>query len=508
MFDPIVQAAWEGLLIVLSWPNILYPIVGTLLAMVFAFLPGVSGVALMALAIPFTFDWPPLPIMLLFGAFVGGATFMGSVTAILFNIPGSAPSAATMLDGFPLAQQGRAKTAIGCSATASALGSSFGIVVLILLIPVMRQATLAFGPPELLMLAVWGLTTIAAVGRGSVAKGLAMAGIGLLLAFIGTDPRTAEHRFTFGSLYLRDGLNPIPVFLGIYAVTEMLHLMVTGRRTISGKARADELTGSLWEGARAVFQHFGLFLRSSMIGTVIGTIPAIGGTVASFVAYGQAVQTAGNDREKFGHGDIRGVLAPEAAHDAKDGGSLVPTLALGVPGSEGATLLLAALTLHGLVPGKELMTNQLHLVFVLIWSLFLSNWITSLVGVTVVNPLARLTVVRLHLLVPVILALVALGAFIHQGRIEDVFVAFCFGVAGYYMKKYGWPRISLVIALILGSMFEVNFHITLKLHQVGRINFWTRPLVLALFGLMLISLVIPLAQSWRRRRLEPLDQAQ
>lgn len=424
MTESILHAAWAGLLTVLSWPNILYPVAGTLLSMIFSCLPDIRGVTLMALAIPFTFHWHPLHIMLLFGAFVGGATFMGSVTAILFNIPGSAPSAATMIDGFPLTRQGQAKTAIGCSALASALGSSFGVLVLIALIPIMRDATLAFGPPELMMLAIWGLTTIAAVSRGSVTKGLAMGGLRLLLAFIGMDPRTAELRYTFGSLYLHDGLSPIPMFLGIYAVAEMISLMVTGRRTISGKVRAEELTGSIWQGARAVFQHFGLFLRSSILGTVIGMIPAIGGTVAGFVAYGQAAQTARGGREQFGRGDTRGVLGPEAAHDAKDGGSLVPTLALGIPGSEGTMLLLAVLTLHGLVPGKDLMTHQSHLVFVLIWSLFLSNWITSIIGLATVGPLARLTVVRLDLIAPVILVLVALGAFIQRSKVEDVIVAF------------------------------------------------------------------------------------
>ena len=249
----------------------------------------------------------------------------------------------------------------------------------------------------------------------------------MLLAFVGFDPRTAELRYTFGSSYLHDGLSLVPVFLGVYAIAEMIHLAVTGKRTISGKTRPEELTGSLWEGATSVFKHFGLFIRSSIIGTVIGMIPAVGGTVASFVAYGHAVQTAGKDRENFGLGDIRGVLAPEAAHDAKDGGSLVPTLAFGIPGSEGTALLLAMLTLHGLAPGKELMTSRLDLVFALIWSLFFSNWMTSIVGVTLVSQLARLTVIRTQVLAPVIFVLAALGAFAHKNRIEDVALAFGFG---------------------------------------------------------------------------------
>jgi len=498
--EPVLQAAWEGWLLVFSWPNILYVVAGTVLSMAFSLLPGLTGSTLMALAIPFTFGWDALPIMLVFGAFVGGATFMGSVTAILFNIPGRNSNAATLLDGYPMAQQGEAKTAIGCSATASALGSTFGVVVLILLIPVMRQVLLAFGPAEFLMLAVWGLTTLAVLTRGSVVKGLAASGIGLMLAFIGYDPRTAELRYTFGTLYLRDGLSLVPVFLGVFALAEVFDLTVSGRHTISGKTRVEELTGSVWRGVRAVFRHFGLFIRSSVIGTVIGMIPGVGATVASFVAYGQAVQTAGTDRERFGHGDIRGVLAPEAANDAKDGGSLVPTLAFGIPGGLGTAMLLAALTLHGLTPGRAMLTDNLHLAFVLIWSLFLSNWLTSFLGVATVNPLARLTVLPTQLLVPLLLVLASVGAYVYKGQLADVFAAFLFGALGYYMKKYDWPRIPLVIALVLGFLFETNFHITLKLHELGRINIWTRPIAMTLLALSVLSLALPYLQASQTRR--------
>jgi putative tricarboxylic transport membrane protein len=496
----VAQAAWEGLRLVAAWPNLLHVLGATVLAMVVAFLPGVSGVTLMTLAIPFTLSWDPVRTLLVFGPFVGGATFMGSVTAILFNIPGAAPSAATALDGFPMARQGRAKTALGCAALASALGSSFGVLVLILLVPVMRPATLAFGPPELAMLGLWGLVTIAAVVRGSIVKGLAAAGLGLLASFVGLDPRTGELRYTLGLPYLRDGLSVVVVLLGMFAIAEVIQLVVDDRGPASGGPRAERLTGSLREGAAAVFRHFGLFLRSSVLGTVIGAIPAVGGTVASFLAYGHAVQTARTGRDRFGHGDIRGVLAPEAAHDAKDGGSLIATLALGVPGSEGAALLLAVLTLHGLVPGRDLMTTQLPLVFVLIWSLFLSNWITSILGLSAASLLARLSVLRARRLAPLILGLAALGAFAHAGRIEDVVLAMACGVLGYYMRKHGWPTIPFVMALVLGRLFETNLHLAVRLHRLGRAEFWTRPIALALFVLSVITAALPFL---RRKRPAP-----
>lgn len=496
MLEAIFQAAIEGLVLVFAWPNILYPLGGAILAMLFAAIPGVSGVTLMALAIPLTLNWEPLPVMLLFGALVGSGTFMGSMTAILFNIPGTAPNAATILDGYPMACRGEAKTAIGCSASASALGSTFGIVLLILMIPIMQAIILAIGPPEMLMLAVWGLTTIAAVSRGSMIKGLAVAGLGLMLAFIGVDPRTAEARYTFDWVYLRDGLSIVPVLLGVFAVAEAAHMMIAERSSISGHNRLDALTGNAWHGVRSVLQHFGLFLRSSTLGVVIGMIPGIGGTVASFAAYGQAVQTSQPGKTPFGEGDIRGVLAPEAANDAKDGASLVPTLAFGVPGSEGTTILLAALILHGLTPGRELFTDQLHLVFVLIWSLFLSNWITSLVGLTAINLMARMTVIRVQYLGPFIILLATMAAFVRHGHLADVMVVIFFGILGYYMKKYDWPRITLIIALVLGGLFENSFHLTMRLHDLGRVIFWHRPIALTIGVFTIFSLCWP----WFRRR--------
>ena len=498
--EVFLQAAWEGWVLVFSWPNILYPVAGTLLAMFFSAMPGLSGVTLMALAIPFTFSWDLLHVMLIFGAFVGGATFMGSVTAILFNIPGKNSSVAVLLDGYPMTRTGEARTALGCSAAASALGSTVGILVLIFLLPVLRRILLVFGPPELLMLAVWGLTALAVLTRGSVVKGLICAGIGLLLASIGYDPRTAEARFTFGSQYLQDGLSLVPIFLGIFALAEVVRLGVSGRTTLSGLHSQDQLSGSLARGVGAVFKNFGLFLRSSFIGTVVGMIPGIGGTVASFIAYGHAVNSSPGEKIPFGKGNVRGVLAPEAAVDAKDGGALLPALGLGIPGGSGTALLLAALTVHGVSPGRAMLGDHLSLVFVLIWSLFLSNWLTSLLGLAVVNPLARLTTVRLQLLMPVILVLATLGAYSYRGDIRDVFAAYAFGGAGYLMRKFDWPRIPLVMGIVLGPLFEANLHLTVKLHSLGRIHFWSRPVVIVLIVLSLAGIVLPVLQTLLSRK--------
>ncbi len=490
MDSAVLTAAYEGFAMVFSWPYIVYPLAGTLLAMIFSASPGLNSSSLMALAIPLTYPWEPLPVVLIFGAFLGGATFMGSITAILFNIPGKASNSVTLLDGYPLTQQGKAKTAIGAAAAASALGSTIGIIMLIVLIPFMREAAIALGPPEYLMLAIWGLTTLAALCGNSMIKGLAAAGLGLQLAFIGYDPRTAEPRFAAGIDYLGDGLSLVPVLLGLFALAEVIDLIVSKRITLSGKRTASELHGSVSEGIRSVFSHFFLFLRSSAIGTVIGAIPGIGSSVAGFIAYGHASQTA-RDNANFGHGDIRGVIAPEAANDAKDGGALIPTLALGIPGGSGTAIFLGVMMLHGLVPGREMLTGNLSLVFALLWSLFLSNWLTSLLGLSLVSPMARLSTIRTGRILPLILVLAAVGAIQYRGMVADLLCAVVFGVLGFLMKRYGWPRIPLVIAFTLAPLFEYNLHLTLQLQELGRIEFLSRPVVLILLALTGLNLALP-----------------
>jgi TctA family transporter len=398
-----------------------------------------------------------------------------------------------------MARAGKARSAIAASATASALGSTFGIVVLIMLLPVMRSLVPRIGPPEYFLLSVWGLVTIGTVIRGSTVKGLAMAGLGLMVSFIGLDPRTAAPRFTLGTLYLEDGLNVVPVFLGLFAMAEVIDLCTSGRVTISGRSEPEALGGSTREGLMAVLRNRALLLRSSLIGTVVGLIPGLGGTAAAFIAYGDAARRAGPD-STFGEGDVRGVIAPEAANDAKDGASLLTTLALGIPTGAGPAVLLGVLAIHGIRPGAELMTTGLPLAFALIWSLFLSNWLTSIVGFASVRHLTRLTVVRVSRLAPAILVLATMGAFAQQGRLADVWVAYAFGVIGYFMKRHEWPRIAFVMALVLGPLFEANLRLTLALQELDRIVFWSRPTVLALLALILFTLFASV--STRKERVQ------
>ena len=480
-------SAAVGLGHLFSWPGILIPVLGTLLSMVTAFLPGIGSASLVALVIVFTVQWDPVSIMLLFGALTGGATFMGSITAILFNIPGTTASAAAMLDGYPLGKKGYPQYAIACAATASAVGSVIGVVVLILILPIIRPFLLAFGPLELLLLGIWGLTTLVAVPNSAPLKAFVMVLLGFLTAMVGADPTTGQERWAFGSLELFAGIPMVPVLLGIFTFSELITWVRSydlSENAVTRRAADD----SILAGILAVFRHWGLTMRSAIIGTVVGIIPGVGGTVASFVAYGQAVQTSRGDAQEFGKGDVRGLVAPEAAVDAKDGGSLLPVVAFGLPGSEGGVILVAVLAIHGIVPGVPMLSEHLHLTYALIFALLFSNILTSVVGVGLAPYLARLKDLRIDLIVLPALIVSLIAVVQIDSQVSDLFLAVGFGLAGYFFKRHDWPRVPFIIAFVLGAFLETNLSLTTQLVALDRITLWERPAALGILAVTLLSL--------------------
>lgn len=480
-----ISALGVGLSNVFSWPNILIPVLGTILAMIPAFLPGIGTASVAAMMIVLTISWDPVSVLLLFGALTGGATFMGSITAILFNIPGNASSAAILLDGYPMARNGRARMAIACAATSSAVGSLIGVALLLALIPAVRPLLLQFGPAEKFLFAVWGLSAIIAIPNTSAIRALGATLLGLTLALVGSDPKTSAPRWTFGSYELFEGIGPIVMLLGFFTLAEV----ISWRRTYDlrpsnmGADKNDLMVEGVW----SVFQHWGLTIRSALIGTVVGIIPGVGGTVASFIAYGQAVKGAAGDRSRFGEGDIRGVIAPEAAVDAKDGGSLLPVLAFGLPGSEGGVILLTVLAIHGLTPGTPMLTTELPLAYTLVFALLVSNLLTSALGLAFTPLLARLTRLRIdRISLPVLI--VGLVTIVQiNGLLMDLYLAVAFALLGYLFKRFDWPRIPFVIAFVLGGFLESNLQLSLQLIAVDRLQPFERPGVLAILGLIAVS---------------------
>ena len=342
------------------------------------------------------------------------------------------------------------------------------------------------------MLAVMGISFISSLsGRGGRAmiRGFLGGLLGLLLALVGLDPQAAIERFTFGQLYLWDGVAIVPLIIGLFAMPEIIDLAVRGT-SIAGELPQGNLSSGVMEGVKDTFRHFWLTVRCSLAGTFIGIMPGLGGSVAQWIAYGHAAQSArdATERSGFGKGDVRGVLGPGAANNSKEGGSLIPTVAFGIPGSAAMAILLGAFLIQGLRPGLDMLDKNLVLTFSMVWTMVVANIITVAVSLLFLNQLAKLTTVRGTLLIPFILFLAFIGAFTEHNHIGDLISLLLFGGIGYLMVRCGWPRAPLVLGFVLGEIAETNFYISSTRYGLS----WLYdPVVLVLMVLTVIFVVYP-----------------
>lgn len=485
MYD--INVIFETLSYFFTWPAPLFLIIGVGIGMLFGILPGLGGPQALALSLPLTFGLDArLAIIMLIGI-TSALAFSGSISAILINTPGTPVSAATIFDGYPLARQGKAGYALGAAGTSSALGALFGAIVLILLLPFGRQLVLSFSYPEYFMIAVFGLSIIIVIAKEALLKGLMAALLGLMLTTIGFDPITGSVRFVFGVMYLYDGIRLIPALVGIFAIAESIGLFLE-KGTIA-KEKFEGNIGGIFEGIKAVFKNFGIFLRSSVIGVIIGMIPGVGGSVSNFIAYAHAVQSS-KDKSMFGKGDIRGVIAPEAANDSKEGGALFPTLVFGIPGSVVMAILIGALMIHGIRPGPRLILDHPELILTLIFTLIIGNFLTTTIGLLAARFLVKVTVISTTYIAPIVIALALTGVYVLNGYMGDIIVALAFGVIGFFMKQFGYPRVALVIAIVLGKLVQESFHLTLMV--MGPEGFFIRPISLILVIVTIITLLFAL----------------
>ena len=502
----MLEAGLEAISILLSWPVILFLFVGTLIGLLFGAMPGLGGVVVLTLLLPISVGFGANNTVALFGAALGGVAFGGSISAILLNVPGTAPNAATCLDGYPMSQKGEAGKAIGASAAASGLGAIFGIVILLAMIPIAREVVLSFASPEFFMITMLGIVVIAFITHGEFFKGLVAGGIGLMFTFVGFSPTTGALRYNLidwlgfetGRLYLYDGIGLVPAVIGTFAISEALHLLIKRRSTISAQNVGSSRSG-VWSGIKSVWTHKMVWLQGSLIGTFIGMIPGVGGAVANFIAYLRASQTNVNP-ENFGQGDVRGVIGPEAANDAKDGGALLPTIAFGIPGSATMAIILGALSLQGIPPGPNLITEEIQIIFVLIGALIFANILTSLLGITFASHIAKITTVPTSYIIPIILVISLTGAYVINQEMGDVILAILIGIMAFFMVLYNYSRIAFIIGLILGRIAEINFSQTSQAYDTGALVIFTRPISLAFFIAIIATLMYPLLSSYLRKR--------
>ena len=484
----MIEGMLNGLLLVFTWPAIGYLMLGVLIGMWMGAVPGLGGVIGLVILLPFTFGMDPVAAFaLLLGMYTVTST-SDTIASVLLGIPGTVASQATILDGYPLAKKGQAARAFGAAYTVSAFGGVFGALIMAASLPIILPVILAFGVTEFFMLAVLGLAMVGAVAGNSIVKGLAVALFGLMLAMVGEAETTGMPRFDFDSDYLTDRLPIIPLVLGLFGIPELLEMAVKNT-SIARVPEVDAKEGSMRRGIRDAARHWWLALRCSLIGTYIGMIPGLGSAIVDWVAYGHAVQSA-KDKSEFGAGDIRGVIAPEAANNATKAGALIPTVAFGIPGSLGTAILLGALIIQGLKPGPEMLGENLDLTFSMVWDIVIANIAAAILLMVWSRQVAKVAFMPGHLIVPGVLVFILMGAWIASGSMGDWWLCLGMGLIGYMMKQGGWPRPPLILAIVLGELMENNYQLSIQIYG-GLTWLYERPTVIVIE--VLIALTIFLA---------------
>lgn len=487
----MVDALIEGLLAIFAWPAFGLMLLGIAIGFFVGLLPGLGSVATLALMLPFVFAMTPMSAFAFLLGMYSVTNTTGDITAILFAVPGETSSAALILDGHAMAKKGEAGRALGAALFASFVGAVVGALALAASIPIIQPLVLSFGPPEIFALAVVGVSLISSLSGDRLIKGLVAGGFGFLLSTIGMDSHTSIPRFTFEQTYLLDGLSVVPLVVGLFAIPEIVDLAVRGESIASsGSSRID----NAFEGVRDVLRHWGLTIRCSLIGTVVGIIPGLGGGIGQWLAYAHAVQSA-RDKSIFGKGAVEGVIGPGAANNSTAGGSLIPTVAFGVPGSIVMAILLGAFLITGIAPGPDMLTRHLSLTYSLVWIVIISNLIVVPLCFLMLNQIARITHVRSSLLVPFLLFFAFLGALASTGDIGDLFLLLVFGLLGCVMVALGWPRPPLLLGFVLGSVAERNLWLSV---QISGLTWATNPVVVVLILIALASFGYPLVGKARR----------
>lgn len=469
---------------------------GILGGLIIGVLPGLGPLMGIVLLLPLAFHLPAIPAMgMLIAIYIGGSAG-GSISAILLRIPGTPLAAATLFDGFPMAQKGRAQDAVGLAMTASAVGGLVGGLVLVFLSPLLAKFALRFAPPEYFAMAVLGVLTIALVSEGSALKGLLAGGLGLFLSMIGTDEFTNAYRFTLDSFRLSSGPHLVAVVVGLFALSEVFFQIQSGNLLARPNVQRLKVTFSA---LKILARHKANLVRSSLIGTFFGAIPGAGGDVSAFISYATAKKLA-RAGENYGEGAEGGVVATEAANNACCGGALIPTLSLGIPGDASTAVLMGALILLGFFPGPDLFRDHPDVAGGIFIAYLMGNAILLLLGTLLAPVFGSVLKVRKAWLLPAVLLLSTLGTYALQSSIFDLWVMLAFGLIGYVMRRAGYPLAPLIIGMILGSIMESNLRRSLLLSQDGLMIFVERPisaLILLIDLVLLVAIVYSTVRSSR-----------
>lgn len=475
MFDALLQAIGA----LLQFQHLFYMLIGVSVGLVIGVIPGLGGIAGLSLLIPFLYGMDQISALAMLIGLVAVIPTSDTFSSVLMGIPGSSASQATVLDGFPLAKQGQAARALSAAFISSMFGGVFGAIVLTFFVVIARPLILAFGSAELFMLALFGLSMVAVLAGRSLAKGLAACTVGLIIGSVGGAPATGEFRMIFGFDYLYDGIPLVIVGLSFFAVPEISDLLRKNSAISQGN-----VLGSGWaQGFRDWYKNIWLSIRCSGVGCMIGAIPGLGGSVVDWIAYGHAVQTV-KDNPQFGKGDIRGVIAPESANNAMQGGALLPTMLFGIPGSGSMAVFLGGMILLGIEPGPSMVGADLGITYSIIWSLALANVMGAGICLLLAIPISQLTRIQFQVLAPFMIALICFASFQATRSLADLVALISLGILGVLMKRFGWPRPALLIGYVLAPQAETYFYQAVQFYDWG---FVTRPGVIIIAIMTLTS---------------------
>lgn len=478
----------EGFLSVLDPLTLLLIVAGLVIGVFLGALPGIGSSMAIVLALPFTYFLDVVPAIALLVTIYVGSTYGGSITAILFNTPGTPESVATTFDGYPLAQKGQAGKALGLAISSSAFGGIFAVLVMLFLSPWLSQFALKMHSSEYFALAFLGMAVISSIGSKNTIKAIISGLMGIFISTIGVDPITATDRFTFNSIELMNGISYIPIMIGAFALSEVF-TQIVGNQDGDNGASSKIKVGAYK--LREFLSYKWVALKSSIIGTVIGILPGTGGSIASFVSYGVAMRTSKN-QEEFGKGSEEGLVAPESSNNAAAGGAMIPTLILGIPGSPTTAVILAALILHGLQPGPQLLTDQPILLYSVFFAMFIASVLTFVVGRFGIQVFELLLKLPYSIIATFIILLSLLGAFAVDNNILNVWIMLIFGVVGYLMKIFDFSVPSLILGIVLGPLMEESFRRHLLLNNGNYMSFFHSPITVIILSVSLLAILLPL----------------
>ena len=483
MIDYVIGSMFE----VLKLQNLFASVVGVAFGLFIGATPGLTISLGMVLLLPITFSLNPVTsICLLLGLYVAGMTG-GSFSAILLNIPGTPSASATAIDGHIMAQQGRAGQALGTAIIASFIGGMIGLFALTAISPFLARFALKFGAVELFALVFLGITLICSFGQQSVLKGIIAGIVGLIIMTTGLDTMTGTPRFTFGVIELQSGIPFLPAMIGLFAIPQIISGLTSGKNVIP---KYDKKITGIVPKLGDVMHRMRAIIAGSVIGTSIGAIPGAGGSIAVFLGY-DAAKRISKDRDNFGKGSADGVAAPEAANNAVAGGALIPMLTLGIPGDPITAILLGALMIHGLIPGPLLFETNPQFVFCIFWAFLIANVLNLVISFSSINFWVRILKVPQRILLPIILVLCVVGSYALRNTFFDTGIMIIFGILSFFMKKYNFPVVPLLLALILGPAMEEHLRMALIISGNNPMVFITHPISLFFLVLSAISLLAP-----------------